>query len=345
MPRALHHDLHVELPGPLGQFSQGVQFGELRGVVGVRRRARPQAVAQGEGDVVLREDLAQLVEVRVEEVFLVVGQAPAGHDGAAAGHDAGDPVRRERHVPQQHAGVDGHVVHTLFALLDHGVAEDFPGQGVRFAVDLLQRLVDRDRADRHGGVADEPFTGGVDVVAGGQVHHGVRAPLGGPLQLVHFLGDGAGDGRVADVGVDLHQEGLADDHRLGFRVVDVGGDDGAAGSDFAADQFHVAVLAEGHKPHLGGDDALPRIVHLRHGLAVDGTAGHRPGALPLGGRRAAAHGGLAVVEQVPFPAVVRLGVCPGRNPFRTERLQAHHRIAARTRRAVDPERSVLLRRR
>jgi hypothetical protein len=46
VPRPFHHDLDVVLPGPLGQLSQGVQFGELRGVVGVGRRARPEAVAQ-----------------------------------------------------------------------------------------------------------------------------------------------------------------------------------------------------------------------------------------------------------------------------------------------------------
>ena len=34
-------------------------------------------------------------------------------DGAAAGHNAGDAVCRQRDVPQQHARMDGEVVHTL----------------------------------------------------------------------------------------------------------------------------------------------------------------------------------------------------------------------------------------
>ena len=34
-------------------------------------------------------------------------------DGAAAGHDAGDAVCRQRDVPQQHARMDGEVVHAL----------------------------------------------------------------------------------------------------------------------------------------------------------------------------------------------------------------------------------------
>ncbi len=272
----------------------------------------------------------------------MVGQAPAGHDRAAAGDDAGDAVGRQRHITQQHTGVDGHVVHALLALLNHGVAVDFPRQLVGLAIDLLQRLVDGHSADGHGGVADEPFPRGVDVIAGGQVHDGVRAPLGGPLQFVHFLGNGAGHRGVADVCVDLHQEGLADDHRLRLRVVDVVRDDGVSGGHFAADQFHVAVFAEGHELHLGGDDTLPRVMHLGDGPAVDGAAGHRLCPLPLGGGCAAAHCGLAVVEQVPFAAAVGLGVTTGCDPLRAERVEAHHRIAARAGRTVGPEWPVCL---
>ncbi len=274
----------------------------------------------------------------------MVRQAPAGHDGAAAGHDAGDPVGRQRHVAQQHAGVDGHVVHALLALFDHGVPEDLPGQGVGLAVDLLQRLVDRDRADRDGGVADDPFARGVDVVPGGQVHDGVRAPLRGPLQLVDLLGDGAGHGGVADIGVDLHQERLADDHRLGFGVVDVVGNDRPARGHLAADQLHIAVLAQRHEPHFLGDHAVPGVVHLRDGLARRrrGAAPaarpstrprRRRGAPPTCRRRAGS-----------VPGRCRLRCRPGLNPRRPERLQPADRIAARPGRAVDPERRVRRRR-
>ncbi len=47
----------------------------------------------------------------------------------------------------------------------------------------------------------------------------------------------AGDGAVADVGVDFDEEIAADDHRLELGMVDVGGDDGAAAGDFGADEF------------------------------------------------------------------------------------------------------------
>ena len=42
---------------------------------------------------------------------------------------------------------------------------------------------------------------------------------------------------VADIGVDLHEEIAADDHRLAFRVIDVGGDDGAPARHFVAHEF------------------------------------------------------------------------------------------------------------
>ena len=79
---AFDHHLHVVLPGDLRQLAQRAQLGELRLVVGVGDAARPQAVAEREGDVVGLHDLADLLEVRVEEVLLVVREAPGGHDRA-----------------------------------------------------------------------------------------------------------------------------------------------------------------------------------------------------------------------------------------------------------------------
>jgi hypothetical protein len=80
---AFDHHLHVVLPGDLREFAQGLQLAELGGVVGVGDGAGAQAVAQAEGHVVGLHDLADVVEVGVEEILLVVGQAPLGHDRAA----------------------------------------------------------------------------------------------------------------------------------------------------------------------------------------------------------------------------------------------------------------------
>src|SRR5918912_3157195 len=53
-----------------------------------------------------------------------------------------------------------------------------------------------------------------------------------------------GDRRVADVGVDLHHEIAADDHRLALRMVDVGGDDRTPAGDLGADELGGDVLPE-----------------------------------------------------------------------------------------------------
>ena len=97
-----------------------LQLGELGGVGGVGDAAGPQAVAQAERDVVLPHDVAEVVEVRVERVLLVVGDHPLGHERAAPRDDPGDPMGRQRDVVAEDAGVDRHVVDALLGLvLDH----------------------------------------------------------------------------------------------------------------------------------------------------------------------------------------------------------------------------------
>ena len=71
-------------------------------------------------NIVLREDLADVVEALVEEILLVMVGHPLRQNRAAAADDAGDALRNHRQILDQHAGVDGHVVHALLGLLfDH----------------------------------------------------------------------------------------------------------------------------------------------------------------------------------------------------------------------------------
>ena len=191
MAGAFDHHLDVVLLGDLVQFAQRLQFGELGGVIGVGGRAGAQTVAQAERHVILLQQFADVLEMGVEEIFLVMRQAPFGQDRAAARHDAGDALGGQRDMRQPHAGMDGEIIHPLLALFDQRVAIDFPGQVLGHAADLFQRLVDRHGADRHRRIADDPFADGVDVAAGGQVHHRVGAPADRPDQLVHFLGHAA----------------------------------------------------------------------------------------------------------------------------------------------------------
>ena len=153
---ALDHHLAALVPGDLRQLAQRLQFRELRGVVGVGDRARAQAVAERERDVVLAHDVADFVEALVEEALAMAGQAPARHDRAAARDDAGHALRRQRDIGEPHAGVDREVIDALLRLLDQRVPEDFPIELQRIAVDLLQRLIDRHGADRHRRIAHDP---------------------------------------------------------------------------------------------------------------------------------------------------------------------------------------------
>ena len=311
--RPFDHHLHVLLPGALREFAQRVQLCKLRFVVGVRDGAGAQAITQRIGDVVGLHDLGNLVEAFVEEALLVVRQAPFRHNGTAARDDTGHALGRHRHIGQANAGMDGEIVDALLRLLDQRVAKDFPVEVLCHAADLFQRLIDRHGADGHRAVADDPFAGVVDVAARGKVHHGIRAPADGPDHLVHLVRHVRCDGGVADVGVDLHQEVAPDGHWLGFRMVDVGGDDGTSARHLVAHEFgryvvgnlrapafaavtvHLPergaakVLSLCHVFHLGRDDALPGVMHLRKVLACLGAV-HRLAHVGIGRYAAAAIG-------------------------------------------------------
>jgi hypothetical protein len=186
--------------------------------------------------------------------------------------------------------MDGEIVDALLGLLDQRVAKHFPRELLGLAVDFLEGLVNRHRADRHRRIADDPFARLVDVLAGRQVHHGVAAPARRPRHLLDFLGDRARQRRVADIGVDLHEEVAPDDHGLRFRMIDVRRNDRAAARDFVAHEFRrhhrgnrraetlARVLArdelgQAFAPlrfadrdvfHFGRDDAFARVMHLRN---------------------------------------------------------------------------------
>src|SRR5690348_15581006 len=108
--------------------------------------------------------------MRVEETFPMMREAPFGKDRSAARHDSGDALGGQRNVSEPNAGMDGEIIDALFALLDERVAVNLPGQLFGNSADLLQRLIDRHRANRHRRVTNDPFAYGVNMPAGGQVH-------------------------------------------------------------------------------------------------------------------------------------------------------------------------------
>ncbi|MCG3163193.1 MAG: hypothetical protein JMDDDDMK_04576 [Acidobacteria bacterium] len=234
-----------------------------------------------------------------------MSQTPFGDDRTAARDDACGALRRQRDERQTNSGVNRKIINALLGLLNERVAEDFPGQVFGLARDFFESLINRHSADGDGRIADDPFARGVDVFAGGEIHHRVGAPLRSPSHLLDFFFNRRGDRGVADVGVDLDQKVSANSHRLGFGVIDVGGNDRAPARDFIANKFgrdelrdarakaftamlvieavalavgqsvkrHLPseVFTDGDEFHFGSDDAATSVMHLRDGVAGPGA--------------------------------------------------------------------------
>ncbi len=162
----------------------------------------------------------------------------------------------------QHAGVNRHVIDALRGLLfDH--FEHHIGVQIFHAFHPRDCFVNRHGADRHRRMAQYRLANFVNVAAGGEVHHRIGAVMHGGVQLLQFLFNFRGHGRVADVGIDLAQRRHANRHRLQFRMIDVGGNNHAAARHFLAHQFSRDLFAVRHIAHFFGDHALAGVMHLR----------------------------------------------------------------------------------
>ena len=265
-PGSFDHDLTAPLPGLGRQLAERFQFSKLSFVVGVGETAGAKAVAEAIGHVVFAHDLAQLVEMRVPGILLVVRDHPGADERAAAADDAGDSLRRQLQMLHQNAGVDGHVIDALLRLvLDH--VEEILRRQIGDFLHVLDRLIHRHGADRHGRGVDDRLADRVDIAAGREVHHGVGSEMNGGVQLLEFVVDFAGDRRIADIRIDLATAGDADGHRFEVlgQVNGVRGDDHAAASDLGSDQLRVEPFAVSNEFHLGRDDIFARRFDLRHG--------------------------------------------------------------------------------
>ena len=171
-------------------------------------------------------------------------------------------------------------------------SKNLPGELFGLAAHFFERLIDRNRTDRHRRVAKNPLARFVNVLAGREIHHGVGAPTGGPGHLLDFLVDRRAHRRVADVRVDLHEEIAADDHRLALGVIDVGRNDRAPASDLAADELGRDVLPQRDELHLRCNLAALRVVHLRDvrsgPRSLRAARSRKPQLVELGHRVAAA---------------------------------------------------------
>ena len=81
---AFDNYLYVVFPCNLCQFAENFQFAELSFIIGVCDAAGAQTISEGEGDIVLFEQLAYLFEMRIKEIFLLVVAHPFRKDRPSA---------------------------------------------------------------------------------------------------------------------------------------------------------------------------------------------------------------------------------------------------------------------
>src|SRR5260370_30340605 len=82
------HHLYVMVPSAFCQLAECAQFGELGFIVGVINRAGAKTIAQTERNVISLHDFADFIELRVQEILLMVSKTPLGHDRTASSDDS-----------------------------------------------------------------------------------------------------------------------------------------------------------------------------------------------------------------------------------------------------------------
>ena len=189
------------------------------------------------------------------------------------------PVMRLETIGQilnQHAGVNGHVIHALLGLLFDDF-EHYVGVQVFDALHARDRLINRHCPDRNRRVTQNGFANLVNVAAGRKIHDSVGAVMNGRVQLFELLVNVRGNGGIADIGVDLAQRRHADAHGLKFRVIDVRWNNHAAAGHFVANEFRRKLFSLRYIGHFFCDHTLAGIVHLGEiAVAILGLAASDP---------------------------------------------------------------------
>ena len=219
----------------------------------------------------LEHDLAEVVELGVERVLLLVVEHPRGHERAAARDEPAVPslVLEPLHGLVVDPRVDRHEVGAGLRLLGRD-----PEEVVLVHVDdravpdggLDEGLVERDRADGEFRGLDHAPPDLDEVAAGRELHQGVGAGELGLPRLLDLDVDVDEIGRGPDGGVHLGAEAFTDPAEPDVPVRRDGNDDVAA-RDAAPHDLGVEPLLPCDLPDLLGDDPLLRVEHQTHGRA------------------------------------------------------------------------------
>ena len=88
MTRTFDKCLYILSPSTLYEFAHSIELGKLCCIVGIIGRTRTQAIAQRNGNIIFSADVADVIEMFVEETLLLMHLAPLRDDAATTAHDA-----------------------------------------------------------------------------------------------------------------------------------------------------------------------------------------------------------------------------------------------------------------
>ncbi len=186
---------------------------------------------------------------------------PLSENRSAAAYDAGNTLRRQGDILDQHAGMDRHVIDALLSLFFNHL-EHHAGSQIFHAAHASQSFINRNGTDRNRRCRDDGFANSGNVSAGREIHHRIGSILHRILKFLQFLIDIRSGCRVADVRVDLARRCHADAHGLQRSMVDVGRDNHASPRNFVPNCRRRKLLPPGNVVHFAGDLTLAGVVHL-----------------------------------------------------------------------------------
>ena len=267
VPRPFHHDLDAALPRAVDECAEVHEFRNLCTIRRIGKAAGTQTIAQTDRRIVLLANIENIIEVRVERIFLLIVEHPTRDEGATSAHDVHDtPLFAQIvHGLKRQTAMQCHKVCSILRLslnrlqdvirrhLDHG------------AVSLDRRdrrLVERHRADHNRRMSNDAPPRLVDIVARREIHDGVRSRTHGFIELFQFRLNVRERARCTNVRIDLRAQSLADARRLQSRVIDVGADSDRSPCHTLANRLRRQLLRLRHLPHGVGDLALSCMLHL-----------------------------------------------------------------------------------
>ena len=204
MAGAFDKCLDILLPGTEHEFSHRIQFCKLSFIVGIVDRTRTKSVSQRHRYIIFCQDIANIIEVIVQETFPVMHQAPFTHNTSPATDNTTQAIIGKVYILAADTRMNRKVIHSLLALLNQSVPVDFPCQVFHHAVYFFERLIDGNRADRNGAIADNPLARLVDIFSRREIHQRITAPFATPQCFFHFFVNARSSSGVSDIRIDFH---------------------------------------------------------------------------------------------------------------------------------------------